>query len=179
MSTKEQAGKNIQEVVLPHELAELNNMIYEEENVHVKDFVIGAFVGGIIGAAVGLLLAPKPGKDLRGDVAEQAVSLKDKSVELSSTAKEKTVQLSSQLKEQSTQLVDKVKGKSVMAPTVFDDGTVSSEGEEPLEDVVEKVSNAIEGATDGMKAVAEKAKDKLKGEEEEDKSEVSRPSSIK
>ena len=30
----------------------------------MKDFVIGALVGGIVGAAVGLLLAPKTGKDL-------------------------------------------------------------------------------------------------------------------
>ena len=99
----------------------------------MKDFVIGALVGGIVGAAAGLLLAPKPGRDLRNDVASQAGMIKDKSVTLSSTAKEKTVQLSNQLKEQSTQLVDKVKYKTSKVPTVFDDGTVSYEGEEPLE----------------------------------------------
>lgn len=108
--------------------------IYEEESVNMKDFVIGALVGGIVGAAAGLLLAPKTGRDLRSDVATQAISLKDKSVTLSSSAKEKTVQISNQLKEQSTQLVDKVKSKTSKVPTVYDDGTVSYEGEEPLED---------------------------------------------
>ncbi|MCP1145598.1 YtxH domain-containing protein [Lysinibacillus endophyticus] len=111
-----------------------NNVdIYEEETLNMKDFVIGALVGGIVGAAAGMLLAPKTGRDLRSDVAYQAVQLKDKSVVLSSTAKEKTVQLSNQLKEQSTQLVDKVKSKTSKVPRVFDDGTVSYEGEEPLE----------------------------------------------
>ena len=101
-----------------------HDSLYEEESVNMKDFVIGAFVGGIVGAAVGLLLAPKTGKELRDEVATQAVNLKEKSITLSSTAKEKTVEL-----------VDKVKAKTskVKTPTVFDDGTVSAEGEEPLE----------------------------------------------
>ena len=105
----------------------------EEETVNLKDFVIGALVGSIVGAAAGLLLAPKAGRELRSDVATQAVTLKDKSVELSSTAKDKTVQFSNQLKEQSTQLVDKVKAKTQKTNPVLDDGTVSYEGEEPLD----------------------------------------------
>ena len=129
-----------------------DDTIYDEETVNMKDFVIGALVGGIVGAAVGLLLAPKTGKDLRSDVATQAVNIKDKSVVLSSNAKEKTVKLSNQLKEQSTQLVDKVKAKTSKVPTLYDDGTVSYEGEEPLD---------LDAYYEG-----------------EDMSEVSRPSSI-
>ena len=153
-----------------------NRTIYgEEETVNIKDFVIGALVGGIVGAAAGLLLAPKAGRELRDDVAHQTVSLKDKSMELSSTAKEKTTQLSQQLKEQSTQLVDKVKSKSSKAPTVFDDGTVSSEGEEPLDDV------AVGDMTDGIEEIAKRdteeelLEDALEGN---DVSNAARPSSI-
>nr|WP_106780466.1 YtxH domain-containing protein [Lysinibacillus timonensis] len=109
--------------------------IYREETLNVKDFVIGAFVGGIVGAAVGLLLAPKAGKDLRSDVASQAVTLREKGVELSTTAKEKTVQL-----------VDKVKSKSPKVPTVFDDGTVSAEGEEPLELIENELEEGLENS---------------------------------
>lgn len=110
----------------------VNEQSHEEETIDMKDFVIGALVGGIVGAAVGLLLAPKTGKDLRSDVAQQAVNIREKGLVLSSTAKEKTAQLSSQIKEQSTQLVDKVKAKTAKSPTVFDDGTVSYE-EDPIE----------------------------------------------
>ena len=145
----------------PQEFTQVHESIYEEETLQMKDFVIGALVGGIIGAAAGLLLAPKPGRDLRGDVAVQAVNLKDKSVEFSTTAKEKSVHLSSQLKEQSTQLVDKVKEKVSKTPTVYDDGTVSSEGEEPLDEVVEAVTDVIAEATEGIEAVAEQAKEAL------------------
>lgn len=117
------------ESALPQLYQEQYDSIYEEERVKMKDFVIGALVGGIVGAAAGLLLAPKTGKDLRNDVAIQAVNLKDKSTELSK-----------QLQEQSSQLVEKVKTlKSSKELTVFDDGTVSSEGEEPLDEIIDEV----------------------------------------
>ncbi|MEK4386902.1 YtxH domain-containing protein [Solibacillus sp. FSL W7-1464] len=109
----------------------LNDSIYDDEKIHVKDFVIGALVGGIVGVATALLLTPKTGSEMRNDVAVQAVTLKDKSIELSGTAKEKTAQLSTQLKEQSSSIVEKVKAKTAKQPPVLD-GTASSEGEEPL-----------------------------------------------
>ena len=129
----------------PQNFKQINESIYGEESVHMKDFVIGAFVGGIVGAAAALLLAPKAGSELRNDVAVQAVTLKEKSVELSGTAKEKTTQFSNQLKEQSATLVEKVKAKTGKQPPAFDDGTVSSEGEEPLEEIgAEAVTDVAE-----------------------------------
>lgn len=113
------------------------------DDVNSKDFLIGALVGGIIGAATALFLAPKSGAELRGDVSTQATHLKDKTVDLSSTAKEKTSQLSSQLKEKSGPLVDKVKSIKSKTATPMDDGTVSSEGEEPIE-FMETVTNTID-----------------------------------
>lgn len=111
-----------------------DQVIYEEASTCAKDFVVGAVVGGLIGTAVGLLLAPKAGSELRDDVAVQALNLKDKSLELSTTAKDKTAQLSQQIQNQTNQLVGKV--KTLKADTVpSDDGTVSIEGEEPLEDL--------------------------------------------
>ena len=139
---------------------QVNEAIYGEDTMHVKDFVIGALVGGIVGAAAALLLAPKSGSELRGDVAVQAVTLKDKGVELSHVAKDKTAQLSSQLKEQSTQLVDKVMTKSPKVPT--DDGTVSLEGEEPLGEVMEgAVEEVVTTVTENIEKVATDAKDDL------------------
>ena len=142
---------------------QVNDAIYKEETMQVKDFVIGALVGGIVGAAAALLLAPKSGSELRSDVAVQASSLKDKSVELSHVAKDKTVQLSSQIKEQSTNLVDKVMTKSPKVP--IDDGTVSLEGEEPL---AETITGAVEGivteATEGIEQVAQETQEALIGE---------------
>lgn len=160
MTTQKPNFNEVKEKQLESSLPQLyhpQDSIYEEERVNMKDFVIGALVGGIVGAAAGLLLAPKSGKDLRSDVAVQAVHLKDKSADFSTSAKDKTAQLSKQIQEQSTQLVEKVKTlKTAKAPTVFDDGTVSFEGEEPLEDFIPN-----------EEVKAEESKDKTKDSNEE------------
>lgn len=43
----------------------------EEEDESARDFLIGGLAGGIIGAAIGLLLAPKAGEELRHDLIER------------------------------------------------------------------------------------------------------------
>jgi gas vesicle protein len=35
-------------------------------------FLFGAVIGGLVGAAAGMLLAPRPGKEMRGQLADQA-----------------------------------------------------------------------------------------------------------
>ncbi|AYC29874.1 YtxH domain-containing protein [Paenisporosarcina cavernae] len=122
-----------------------SNSMYTSDEVNGKDFLIGALVGGVIGAAAALFLAPKTGKELRENVSTQAVNLKDKTAEFSTTAKEKTSQLSSQLKEQSTTMMEKVKSKKGTTGPM-DDGTASSEGEEPI-DFVETIEQTIENSS--------------------------------
>jgi gas vesicle protein len=138
----------------PQELTETNKSIYGEESFNMKNFTVGAIVGALAGAAIALLYAPKPGTALRQDVASQALSLKDKSVELSSVAKEKTAHLSSQLKEQSSQLVDKVKAKSSKdSSDASDEGTV--QGESSIKEVVVAVDETISDLTAGISQKAD------------------------
>ncbi|MBN3556464.1 YtxH domain-containing protein [Fictibacillus nanhaiensis] len=79
------------------------------QNIDSKDFIIGALVGGMLGAAAALLLAPKAGKELRSDLNEQAVYLKDKSNEFSHLAREKSSNIVKTVSEQSNQVATKVK----------------------------------------------------------------------
>lgn len=114
---------------------------YEEESGS-SGFLVGAIVGGIIGAAAALMLAPKTGKELRTDLNSQANTLKEKTSVYTDSAKEKTSDLTQQVKEQSSKVVDKVKGmKSGQSP--MDDGTASSEGEETIE-MLDTVQNTID-----------------------------------
>ena len=127
----------------PQELTETNKSIYGEESFNMKNFTVGAIVGALAGAAIALLYAPKPGADLRQNVASQAETLKDKSIELSSVAKEKTTHLSTQLKEQSTHLVDKVKAIT----SKEDDSTLK---ETSIEEVVIAVDDTVTELTAGI-----------------------------
>jgi gas vesicle protein len=92
-----------------------------DKNINAKDFLIGTLIGGIVGALTALFLAPKSGKELRGDINDQAYLLKEKtenlretaiekSSEITSTVKDKTSALTKKVSEQSQGLVNKVKG---------------------------------------------------------------------
>lgn len=144
---------------------ETRDNVYREEEVNGKDFIIGVFIGGIIGAATALLLAPKSGSELRGNLSTQAGQLKEKTLDFSSTAKEKTSQISKQLQEQSGQLVDKVKSIKGQPTSPLDDGTASYEGEEPM-DYMETISNTTDEVTaeqEDTTAVAEALKEAVTG----------------
>ena len=138
-------GNNTQS---PQQLTETNKSIYGEESFNMKNFTVGAIVGALAGAAIALLYAPKSGADLRQNVASQAETLKDKSMELSSIAKEKTAHLSSQLKEQSTHLVDKVK-----AITSKEDNSTLEETS--IEEVVIAVDDTVTELTAGISQKAD------------------------
>ena len=53
------------------------------ETYNAKDFLIGTLIGGIVGSLTALLLAPKSGKELRGDFNNQAHLLREKSEQIS------------------------------------------------------------------------------------------------
>lgn len=128
----------------------------EEESSSAGSFLFGALVGGVIGAAAALFLAPKSGSEMREDLSSQASQLKSKSIEistvakerateLSSVAKEKTGELTKTIQEQSGQIVDKVKSMKSKTAVPMDDGTVSSEGEESIEFVNDEIAEVVEG----------------------------------
>lgn len=149
----------------------------ENESSGAGSFLVGALVGGVIGAAAALFLAPKTGSEMRGNLTTQAAQLKDKSIEISSVAKvkateltsvakEKTGELSKTIQEQSGQFVDKVKSMKSKTSMPMDDGTASSEGEESTEYIdtaKTKIENAIEAGEESVTATAEAIKKAVVG----------------
>ena len=53
-----------------------------------NSFFIGFLVGMIAGAAIGILYAPKPGKETRALLKEKATELKDKAGDMISRARD-------------------------------------------------------------------------------------------
>ncbi|PKR84332.1 YtxH domain-containing protein [Heyndrickxia camelliae] len=89
------------------------------EKLDTKTFLVGAIIGGVVGAATALLLTPKSGKEIRSDLTSQVDTLKNKSNQLKAIATEKGNELIAATKEKSTQLRDLTIDKgSSLAETV-------------------------------------------------------------
>jgi len=69
----------------------------------------GALIGGVIGAAAALLLAPKSGKELRGDIRERYASMQNRTKELLSEAGNKTQEMAKQVGQKTSDIVDKTR----------------------------------------------------------------------
>lgn len=83
-----------------------------------NSFLLGAIIGGVVGAAAALLLAPKSGKEIRNTFSNQAGSLIDKTTSMRENVMTKSNEivskgssLSQGIVLQSTGLMNKVKGK--------------------------------------------------------------------
>ena len=47
----------------------------------IEDFITGLFIGGLVGAAIGILCAPKSGKETREDICKKSEELMAKAKE--------------------------------------------------------------------------------------------------
>lgn len=114
-----------------------------------KDFVLGAFIGSLVGAVTALLMAPKSGREVRADLAFQVENITEKTKELASNVSEKTHQLASDVTVKSKQFASEVVDKtSGIASTVADktQGIVST--------VADKTQGIVSTVTDRTQEVA-------------------------
>lgn len=80
-----------------------------DNNMNGKDFLLGAIVGGVIGAVTALLLAPKTGKELRSDISEQYQNVSEKTQKIAADVSSKTKVIASNVSEKSHELAEKAK----------------------------------------------------------------------
>ena len=95
-----------------------NENLTQDNGMSTKDFVVGAIVGGLVGAATALFLAPKSGKELRNDLTAQGSVLMEKSgplmekgSALKQTATEKGIALKQTATEKGTEWISVAKEK--------------------------------------------------------------------
>ena len=67
-----------------YENRELNQNKSEDSS---SSFLLGALIGGLVGAAAAIFLAPKSGKEIRSTINNQAGTLKEKTVQLMNKTK--------------------------------------------------------------------------------------------
>ncbi|WP_409345563.1 YtxH domain-containing protein [Paenibacillus sp. MBLB4367] len=74
-----------------------------------KSFLIGTVVGGVVGAAAALLLAPKSGRELRADIAEQAQAIGEKTQEIAGSVSQRTQEVAKSVGTQTSEWVGKAR----------------------------------------------------------------------
>ncbi len=78
-----------------------------------KQTIKGIVIGGMIGAAAALLLAPKSGKELRKDIKDRYSSVQDRTKQFVAEAGDKTLELARQVGQKTADIADKT--RSVLA----------------------------------------------------------------
>lgn len=71
----------------------------DQNNMNAKDFLVGTLIGGLVGAAAALLLSPKSGKELRGDLTGGYQTASQKTQEMAKTVSEQTESVLTRIKE--------------------------------------------------------------------------------
>lgn len=118
---------------------------YEESGA--GSFLLGAVVGGVVGAAAALFLAPKTGKEMRDDLSSQAVHLKEKGIEISAIAKDKATEYSAVAKDKASEYNTLAKDKAA---------EFTATAKEKTEEVTKTIQDQSEQIVDKVKAIKPK-----------------------
>lgn len=125
-----------------------------------KGLLIGFLTGGIVGAAIALLYAPKSGKELRKDIKDKADEFKDEAEKYLDVAKEKAVDLINEGKKRSEKLVTdaKIKADELIkdAEKVFHDAKnkateAFSSGKETINTEGSRLKTAVKAGVEAYK----------------------------
>lgn len=125
-------------------------------------FFLGAFIGGTASAMTALLFAPKSGKELRKDLAEQTDDLKDIAMNYANSAMEKTSEFTEKTKCQTNDFNDQM--REAIKPTVYraDDEDELEDQFNQFKEKTDELSNHFKEATKSVDHHAEQLKNKAK-----------------
>jgi gas vesicle protein len=125
-----------------------------DENKTAKGLILGFVTGGIVGAAIALLYAPKAGRELRNDIRLKKDELLDDTSEYLQIAKTKASDLINEGRRKSEELISDAKKK---AGTLIDDAnSILNDAKEKATTTIgttkEKLSNETDRVKDAFKA---------------------------
>lgn len=124
-----------------------------DENKTAKGLLLGFITGGIVGAAIALLYAPKTGKELRGQIRLKKDELIDDTSEYLQIAKTRASDLINEGKRKSEELISDAKKKA--SSLIGDANTILNEAKQ-------KATNSLGSTKDKFASEADRVKDAFK-----------------
>jgi gas vesicle protein len=103
----------------------------QEKQTNGKAFVVGAIIGGVVGSIGALLFAPKAGRELRKDIAEQVDVVSEKTQEVAKSVGTKSREVAKAVTTQTSEWASKT--KSAAQTIVADVKSWGSSKEAPAE----------------------------------------------
>ncbi|AQR78029.1 YtxH domain-containing protein [Paenibacillus larvae] len=104
-----------------------------------KDILVGVVAGSVLGAITALLFAPKPGKELRADIKQQAQQVGEKTAQFAGAVAEKTQEVAGTVSTTTTEWVGKAK---TAASEVIDNFRQKDKTAEPAQPTVGEETSA-------------------------------------
>lgn len=106
---------------------------------NARNFMIGSLVGGVIGAVTALLFAPKPGRELRTDIAEGYHAVSEKTQEIVRSIGNHTSEFVDKAKEAAIQVVDNARSWNLDESDELEDQLVTISSTNDIEDKEEEL----------------------------------------
>ena len=120
-----------------------------DNNSKAKTFLLGALIGGAVGAVTALLFAPKRGRELRQDIIDSTNEMYDKAADLVNEGKQKAQHIIDTAKKQADNILNKTS-------EFYDDAS------DRITASTESVQQRFENLKDAAKSGAEAFKSELK-----------------
>ena len=124
-----------------------------EENKAARNLLLGFVTGGVVGAAIALLYAPKSGRELRNDIKMKKDELIDDTSEYLQIAKTRASDLINEGKRKSEELISDAKKKA--STLIGDANTILNEAKQ-------KATNTLGSTKDMISSEADRVKDAFK-----------------
>jgi gas vesicle protein len=116
-------------------------------------FLAGFVVGGLVGAAVALIMAPQSGEETRRYIADKSIELKQTAEETAGQYREKASTYASEARTKAIELEEKAKARAdeyaKAARTRVEE--VATKGQETFEVTKDKVKKAVEERTASLR----------------------------
>lgn len=124
-----------------------------DDNRTAKGLLLGFITGGIVGAAIALLYAPKSGRELRNDIRVKKDELLDDTSEYLQIAKTKATDLINEGKRKSEELISDAKKKA---------SSLIGDANSILNEAKQKATTALGSTKEKLTTESDRVKDAFK-----------------